>query len=123
MASNTVCREIKFTGTPLLDQNVLFYSPMQHLYLILFSALFALSAQPSFADQKLNVNIPGGGAQDMLNLTQVPPDLATAPAHPGEQRSCVTPHGRLVRETEAGYKECLAAAKGTKPAPSATTKP
>jgi hypothetical protein len=77
--------------------------------------ILAVYASIAFADQRVDVNIPGGGAQDLLNMTTVPSEISDGAHDSSVTRSCTTPHGRVVREDENGYNDCM---KGKKTPPS-----
>jgi hypothetical protein len=70
------------------------------------------------ADQRLNVNVPGGSAEDMLNTTNVPADVSNLGSDPTLPRSCTNSIGRVIRKGEDGYDDCMASARGHRPKPS-----
>jgi hypothetical protein len=76
---------------------------------------FALTS-PAWADHCLNVAVPGGGAQDMLNMTTIPSEVSDSNGDPTLQRSCTAPSGRVIHMGQPGYDECLQLARGKKPA-------
>jgi hypothetical protein len=81
--------------------------------------MFGSLAGTAFADQQLNVNVPGGGAADLLNMTTIPSEVSDSSGDPSLQRYCTNPSGRIVRQGQQGYEECLRLAQGKKP----TTQP
>lgn len=98
------------------------------MHLRLLALLFVLGTSAALADQRLNVNVPGGGAQDLLNMTSVPSDISNSEGDPTMQRSCINSAGRRVRESEDGYRACLAQAqansrKGKSAQTTSVTKP
>ena len=76
-----------------------------------------------WADQQVNVHVPGGGAQDMLNMTTVPAEISDTGGNTSDQRYCTNPSGRFIRKGQDGYENCLALARGKKPTviPTATS--
>jgi hypothetical protein len=79
-------------------------------YLIFMKRSFLLGA--------VLLNIPAGGAQDMLNMTSVPPEISNSEADHTFQRSCTNPSGRIIPQGQAGYQECLELARNKKAKPS-----
>jgi hypothetical protein len=76
------------------------------------------------ADQKIDVHVPGGGAQDLLNMTSVPSEISDSTHDNSMTRACTTPHGRVIRENEPGYSDCMALLQGEKlPSPSPKPSP
>ena len=80
---------------------------------VIFS-LAAVLATGALADQRLNVSVPGGGAQDMLNMTTIPPEVSDSSGDHTLQRSCTNPSGRVIRQGQQGYDDCLKMARGKK---------
>lgn len=92
--------------------------------LVLNLSLFLATA--ALSDQQLNVNVPGGSAQDMLNMTTIPSEISDSNGDPSMQRFCTNPSGRIIRQGQPGYQQCLEEARGKKPTnavtPTAQTK-
>ena len=61
------------------------------------------------------LNLPAGGAQDMLNMTTIPSAISDTESSPLFQRSCTNPSGRIIAQGQTGYKECLDLARAKKP--------
>jgi len=86
------------------------------LMVMTFFLIFGFFQSPAAkADQRLNVAIPGGSAQDLLNMTTIPPEVSDASGDGSVLRYCTNPSGRIVRQGQDGYEDCLRLARGKKP--------
>src|SRR6185437_4829075 len=86
--------------------------------LLLVCCLLVLSA-PAWGEQKLDVNIPGGGAQDLLNMTTIPSTISDHPPDYTMTRSCTNREGRVVHQGDPEFKHCIAVTERLKTAPAA----
>jgi len=78
---------------------------MKSLYAIAFLLVLSSAA---LAEQKLNVNIPGGGAQDLLNMTTIPSTISDHSRDYSIIRSCTNAEGRIIYQGSPEYRHCIA---------------
>jgi hypothetical protein len=86
--------------------------------------LFLFSAT-AWAEQNVPVNIPGGGAADLLNVTNIPTALDGQVEEPGQRFTCTDSYGRALHRGDALFDDCMkqkrtAGAPKASPSPSAT---
>jgi hypothetical protein len=78
---------------------------------ILFACSFALSTafalQTANAEQSVPIDIPGGGAADLLGVTTTPASLQDAHDDSHVHFACTDRYGRTIRQGEANYEKCV----------------
>jgi hypothetical protein len=72
------------------------------------STLILGSAGVAFAEQSVPVNIQGGGAADLLNVTNVPSALDGSRDDSGVHLYCTDSYGRVFQKTDPAFEDCLA---------------
>lgn len=90
------------------------------VFVLNFSLFLTMAAR---ADQQLNVNVPAGGAQDMLNMTTIPTEISDSNGDASLQRYCTNPSGRVIRQGQPGYEQCLQTARGKTPTAQVSSTP
>ena len=81
-----------------------------------FVLFLVLSSSLAFAEQQIPVGISGGGAADLLNMTTTPPALQDSHRDDdGVRHFCTDRYGRIVREDDQNYADCLRNKKATDP--------
>jgi hypothetical protein len=69
--------------------------------------VLSLASTSVLADQNVPVNIPGGGAADLLNVTQFPPSLDGSHDDSGVRFTCTDNYGRMYQKGNPAYDSCL----------------
>jgi hypothetical protein len=98
---------------------------MRSLLPTFFLALSFLVAVAAMAEQNVPVNVPGGGAADLLNVTNIPAALDGQVENTGVRFTCTDSYGRSTHRGEALFDECMKqkrAGDTPKPSPSPSTK-
>ena len=78
---------------------------MKTLLLIFIVASFSIAT--AVAEQKVDVNIPAGGAQDLLNMTTIPQSITNKEGDHTMTTACTNAQGRVVYQDEEGYQRCI----------------
>lgn len=90
---------------------------MRKIFLVFFfilgSSILSLSA---LAEQQVPVNVSGGGAADLLNMTTMPPALQDSHENDdGVRHFCTDRYGRIVQQADPNYADCLRNKKAIDP--------
>jgi hypothetical protein len=69
--------------------------------------ILILVAGAAQAEQNVPVNVPGGGAADLLNVTNIPSALDGQVDDSGVRFTCTDSYGRSTHRGEALFDDCM----------------
>jgi hypothetical protein len=74
--------------------------------LFLMSLVLVLTSA-AYGEQNVPVNVPGGGASDLLNVTNIPAALDGQVDDSGVRFTCTDSYGRSTHRGEALFDDCM----------------